>query len=120
MMDEVAGIEREAGFVATLGKEGFAKAKYWFDEGMAIKEHAKRVGAPATTIRSDAEAKKLMDADEQMQRAMAQAEIAKTQSEAARNNAQAMPPEAAAPAGAAGAFGIAPQPAMVPSGGLLP
>ena len=100
LMDEVTGIEREASFVAGLLKMGFEEARYHFDVGAAIREHSKRVGAPAVTMRAEADAKRLMAADQAAARAAQQAATAKDQGAAAqdqRNKKDGAAPAASPP-----------------------
>lgn len=117
LMDEVVGIERSAAFAASLIKMGFEDAKYYFDCGQAFREHAKRVGSPAATIRSEADVKKAKEADAAMAARAQNAEVSKTEGEAMRAMAQA---RGMAPAGGGtGGLAIAPQPALAPSGGIV-
>lgn len=111
LMDEVVAIERSAAFIANLVKLGFTEARHELNLRGTIKEHAKRLGAPAAMFNSPAEAKKLIDAE---RRAIAEAQAAKT----AKDQGQAI----AAVAGAAGASSvpIGEQPALLPSGGVAP
>lgn len=115
VMDEVVGIEREAAFVASLLQMGFEEARFYFDVGQAIREHSKRVGAPATTLRSLAEVKRLKDEAMGAAQRQANADAAKTEGEAMRAMAQA----AGVPAPAGGGLSIAQQPALAPSGGIV-
>lgn len=116
LMDEVVGIEREAAFVASLISMGFEEARFHFDVGQAIREHAKRVGAPASTLRSVEAAKRLEAEARAAVARQAGAEAAKKEGEAMRAMAQAQ--AAAAPAGGA-PLSISPQPALAPSGGIV-
>jgi hypothetical protein len=102
-------------------KQGLEDARHYIDLNQTLREHAKRVGAPTSMLKSPADVKKTLDEQAQMARAAAQAEIAKTQGEGALASAQAASvPAAPPPSVAGGSFGIAPQPALVPSGGMLP
>lgn len=108
LMDEVVAIEREAAFIANLLKLGFNEARHFFSLEHAIKEHAKRLGVPAAVLRSPADARKAVEAEQQ---AMARAQAAET----AKARGQAL--AAAASAGIT-APGIGEQAALLPSGGI--
>jgi hypothetical protein len=115
VMDEVVGIEREAAFVASLLKMGFQEARFHFDVGQAIREHAKRVGSPASTLHSMAKAKELEAQARAAAERQAGAEASKVEGEAMRAMTQA----ASASGGmGGGSLSIAQQPALVPSGGM--
>jgi hypothetical protein len=113
VMDEVVAIEREAGFIANLLKLGFSEARHYFNLGNAIKEHSKRLGVPTSVLNSDAEAKRRIAAEQAAMKAAQDAETMKTQGQAMQAGASA-----AATAAAAG-IPIGPQPALVPSGGVV-
>jgi hypothetical protein len=115
VMDKVVAIERSAAFIASLTEMGFTQAKHYFDEGRAIREHAKMVGSPAFTIRSEAEVKKRVEAEAAAMARATNAEASKTEAEAMRAAAAAGAMQA--PVSGGSALSIAPQPALVPSGG---
>lgn len=117
LLDEVVGIEREASFVAGLLKMGFEDARYYFDVGQAIREHSRRVGAPATTLRSKEEAEKLRKADQALAQEAVRAKTARDQASALKDAATA---SATAGQPDPTAFPMAPQPALLPSGGMVP
>jgi hypothetical protein len=116
LMDEVVGIEREAAFIASLLKMGFKEAEAYLDIGQAILEHSKRVGAPAAMIRSAAKAKQLLDGARAAEARQTSADASKTEGEAMRAAAQAA---AVGGAGGGAPLTMAPQPALVPSGGVV-
>lgn len=87
--DEVAAIERLFASCAGAMKMGFEDVKHDFDAAQALKEMADRLATPAALWRSKADADKLRQQEQQMQAAMMQAQVAKTQGEARRAHSTA-------------------------------
>jgi hypothetical protein len=119
LLDEVVAIERVAGFVASLMKQGLEEARHYIDLSQTLREHAKRVGAPTSMLKSPQDVKKAIEAEAQLARAAAEAEIGKNQGQGALAQAQAAALPSAPPA-AGGTLQIGTQPALVPSGAMLP
>ena len=112
-MDEVAGIERLASFIAAHVKMGFPKTALSYNEDAAVREIAKRLGTPAVCLFSAEEVKAKVKQMDQMQAQAAAAEVARAQGEAIQQNATAMQSIQSTPA--------SPVPLLTPeaAGGLM-
>lgn len=88
-MDEVAAVERLASAAAGLIKLGFQEVATTFDPDAALREMAKRLGTPATILRSQDDVKKRLEEQRKLQAQAAQAELARAQADANAKNAQA-------------------------------
>lgn len=115
-IDEVAAIERLASFVAALVKMGFLKAAATFNEEVAVREVAKRLGTPAAVLRSEREVAKAWKEQEQLQARAAKAEADRAEGEALQQRMEAL--QAAGPVASVPAE---PMPLVTPEagGGLM-
>ena len=81
--DEVSAIERGFSFAAQARKMGFEEAADYFNAGEAMREVLKRLGVPATCVRSQEEAAAAIKARKDAIAAAQAAELARARGEAA-------------------------------------
>jgi hypothetical protein len=110
--DEVSAIERAFSFVAQARKLGFEEAADVFDAAAAAREVMKRLGVPASCMKSEADAQLAQKQRKAQASAAAQAELAKRAGEAAEQAGKAR--LAMAQASEAGGAPAAPMPAQPP------
>jgi hypothetical protein len=114
-LDDVAGLERGAAFVAGLLKMGFTRGPKAFDDEECVRQVFGLLGAPTGVLRSKARVEEMAREEQAMQMRMAQAQASKDEAAAAASAAKAN-----GAAVQASAFPQEPVRALNPAGGVVP